>query len=394
MKHIIPMSNFPPYLNNIGNSSFSYEYIKNLIEVMKINSRNFLIVINKPIFFEISDEAYDFFVKLSGDSVINLDDEKYRDIKDEMNLFIKFGVFDEVMPKKETKIYIDNLCLLVAQSCNLACKYCFADEGKYNENIKNFMDIDTMKTAIDRYFEHNAENTSTINIEFFGGEPLLNKEIIKKAIQYCELNRKKYKFKLKYGLITNGVLLDEEIKNLLDHYNLYLRLSLDGGKNINDKYRIYKNESDSVYDTVIGNINKLNLDKSKIEIVMTYVDTKNNLLDSFKMLVKQGFKSFSINPLILNEYIRYDFPSQYEIYNKLMEQLKYIVNYIGELSIIGEIIQLEFLQKNIIQIYNPVSPCNLEKLQCSAASKNIIVNTKGDLFPCDLFLYEKKYKLA
>lgn len=118
------------------------------------------------------------------------------------------------------------------------------------------------------------------------------------------------------------------------------------------------------------------------------------MLSSLKTLIDKGFRIFSINPLILNEYIKHDYQSQEEIYNGLISQLIEIVDYIYELSKVGKIVKVGFLEKNLIQIYKPKVILSLDTVQCSATSRNVAINTKGDVFPCDLFLYKYKYKLG
>jgi uncharacterized protein len=394
LKHIIPISDFPSYLQ--GNNSIyykDYKRLQSIIKLIQVNSRNFLIVIDKPLFFEISDEAYNVLSSINEGYKMDCDNESYPAVYNELDFYMKLGVFDP-LPDVEEKNYVDNLCLLVAQACNLACEYCFAGGGDYSEKNKPIMDIDTIKIIIDKYFDHNSRNKSEIKIQFFGGEPLLSKDLIAKAIEYSEEKRKSYNFGVSYGLITNGTLIDNDIKKLMDNYNLMLRISLDGDKQVNDKFRRFKTSNKSVYETTIDNISKYSIDKNKIEIAMTYVDLNTNIVSSIKSLVNEGFRLFTINPLVKNDDLYANFESQEMIYESLVKQLKDVVDYVTESSKNGRVIHVEFIDKNMKQFYKPSRLGDIKKIKCSAGSRNLVINTKGEIYPCDLLLYDSNYKLG
>ncbi|HLP59783.1 MAG TPA: radical SAM protein [Candidatus Deferrimicrobium sp.] len=179
---------------------------------------------------------------------------------------------------------LHKITLVVSEKCNLRCKYC-AYSGQYLYNRKHsnkIMNIETMKKAVDFYFSHNTANKEK-NISFYGGEPLLNFNTIKECVNYC---KNQYCRETQFNMTTNGTLLNEEKINFLAENNFSLLISIDGPKEIHDRYRVFKNAK-GTFNTIIKNIKFMKSlhheyykKKVRFSIVLT-PDLDFNLLDNF-----------------------------------------------------------------------------------------------------------------
>ena len=160
---------------------------------------------------------------------------------------------DFVLDFKKRKTVVKALCLHIAHDCNLACRYCFAEEGEYHGR-RALMSFEVGKKALD-FLVANSGNREHLEVDFFGGEPLLNWKVVKQLVEYGrsleEANHKKFRF----TLTTNGVLLNDEIMEFCNREMSNVVLSLDGRKEINDKMRPFRNGSGS-YDMIVPKFQK------------------------------------------------------------------------------------------------------------------------------------------
>ena len=188
--------------------------------------------------------------------------------KDELDILIKNGIIIKNINKdnnalntvKDTingniKNKISLMYIIPNNNCNLMCKYCFI--GKLNNSNPIKMSIETMKNAIDKFADHLKQIDMQIGeVVFYGGEPLINFNLIKECIIYS----KNKNYNLKFSIVSNATLINDEITDFIKQNNIGLGISIDGPKNITDKNRIFANDFTSVYDKVIS---KINLLKSK-----------------------------------------------------------------------------------------------------------------------------------
>lgn len=191
----------------------------------------------------------------------------------------------------ENKITL--MYIIPNNNCNLMCKYCFI--GKLNNSHPEKMSSDTMKNAVDKFSKHLKDiGAEKGEIVFYGGEPLLNFDLIKECVEYSKI--KKYNFK--YSIVTNATLITESIADYIRDNKIGIGISIDGPKKINDKNRIFEKNSASVYDLVI---NKINLLKSKNVDFGLSITIANEFLDEqeefIKWLKKLDVKGISYNLL-------------------------------------------------------------------------------------------------
>ena len=178
-------------------------------------------------------------------------EEAYNEVKElieEERLFTDDIYKDFVMDFKKRTTVVKALCLHIAHDCNLACKYCFADEGEYHGK-RELMSYEVGRKALD-FLVANSGSRTNLEVDFFGGEPLMNFEVVKQLVKYGrsleEPNNKKFRF----TLTTNGVLLDDDILEFANKEMSNLVLSLDGRKEVHDLMRPRRGGQGS-YDTVV-----------------------------------------------------------------------------------------------------------------------------------------------
>ena len=140
---------------------------------------------------------------------------------------------------KKRKTVVKALCLHIAHDCNLACKYCFAGKGEYNGE-KAMMSLEVGKKAIDFLIE-NSGNRRNLEVDFFGGEPLMNWEVVKEIVRYGRSKEKEFNKNFRFTLTTNGVLLNDEVMEFANKEMSNVVLSLDGRKEVNDRMRPFRN---------------------------------------------------------------------------------------------------------------------------------------------------------
>ena len=183
--------------------------------------------------------------------------EALEDIQELINLeqlFTRDIYKDFVMDFKKRKTVVKALCLHIAHDCNLACRYCFAEEGEYHGR-RALMSYEVGKKALD-FLIANSGNRHNLEVDFFGGEPLMNWQVVKELVAYGREQEKIHDKKFRFTLTTNGVLLNDEVQEFLNREMSNVVLSIDGRKEVNDKMRPFRNGRGS-YDLIVPKFQKL-----------------------------------------------------------------------------------------------------------------------------------------
>ena len=154
-------------------------------------------------------------------------------------LFMKDIYEGMVEVVKERKTVVKALCMHIAHDCNLACRYCFAEEGEYHGR-RAMMSYEVGKKALD-FLIANSGSRRNLEVDFFGGEPLMNWQVVKDLVAYGREQEKKFNKHFRFTVTTNGVLLNDEIQDFINKEMDNVVLSLDGRKEINDKMRPFRN---------------------------------------------------------------------------------------------------------------------------------------------------------
>ncbi|MCJ7687797.1 MAG: thioether cross-link-forming SCIFF peptide maturase [Clostridiaceae bacterium] len=295
---------------------------------------------------------------------------------------------DIAMNISKTESYIKALCLNVIHDCNLRCKYCFADEGEYH-GARSVMSAKVGMKAIDFVIEKSGSRKN-IEVDLFGGEPLMVFDTIKEIVEYAKGQEKIYNKSIRFTMTTNATLLNEEIMEYMDKNMGNIVLSIDGRKSVNDKVRVRVDGSGS-YDKILPKIKQMvdMRDKSKAYYVRgTFTRENTDFFEDIKHMADLGFKEISIEPVVL--------PSEHEL--SLREE---------DLPIIFE--QYDKLYSDMLQRYKDGNefkfyhfnidlkggPCVYKRISgCGAGHEYIAVTPDGEIYPCHQFVGNKDFLMG
>lgn len=292
---------------------------------------------------------------------------------------------EEFKDKRQT--VVKALCLHIAHDCNLACKYCFAEEGEYHGR-RAMMSFEVGKKALD-FLVANSGSRVNLEVDFFGGEPLMNWDVVKQLVEYGrsleEPNHKKFRF----TLTTNGVLLNDEIMEYLNKEMSNVVLSLDGRKEVNDRMRPFRTGKGS-YDLIVPKFQKLAESRNQSNYYVRGTFTRDNLdfSEDVKHFADLGFKQMSIEPVVGPEEDPYsireeDLPKIMEEYDKLA--LEYIKR------------EKEGRGFNFFHFMIDLTggPCVTKRLVgCGSGTEYLAVTPEGDLYPCHQFVGMEQFKMG
>ena len=222
---------------------------------------------------------------------------------------------------KQRKTVVKALCLHIAHDCNLACRYCFAEEGEYHGR-RALMSFEVGKKALD-FLIANSGNRRNLEVDFFGGEPLMNWQVVKDLVAYGREQEKLHDKHFRFTLTTNGVLLNDEVQEFVNREMDNVVLSLDGRKEVNDRMRPFRNGKGS-YDLIVPKFQKLAESRNQEKYYVRGTFTRNNLDFSQDVLhfAELGFRQISIEPVVGEETDPYaireeDLPVIFEEYDRL-----------------------------------------------------------------------------
>ena len=226
---------------------------------------------------------------------------------------------------KKRKTVVKALCLHIAHDCNLACKYCFAEEGEYHGR-RALMSYEVGKKALD-FLIANSGSRRNLEVDFFGGEPLMNWQVVKDLVAYGREQEKLHDKHFRFTVTTNGVLLNDEIQDFINKEMDNVVLSLDGRKEVNDFMRPFRNGKGS-YDLIVPKFQKLADSRNQERYYVRGTFTRNNLdfSEDVKHFAELGFKQMSIEPVVGDESEPYaiqkeDLPKIFEEYDKLAKYM-------------------------------------------------------------------------
>ncbi len=313
--------------------------------------------------------------------------EDIQELIDAGQLFTKDVYQNYITDFKNRETVVKALCLHIAHDCNLACQYCFAEEGEYHGR-RALMSFEVGKKALD-FLVANSGNRRNLEVDFFGGEPLMNWEVVKQLVEYGrsleEPNNKKFRF----TLTTNGILLNDEVEEFCNREMSNVVLSLDGRREVNDKMRPSRNGKSS-YDVIVPKFQKLAESRNQMNYYVRGTFTRNNLDFSEDALhfADLGFKQMSIEPVVSLPEEPYsireeDLPKIMEEYDKLA------VEYIKRKKE-GRGFNFFHFMIDLQQ-----GPCVAKRLSgCGSGTEYLAVTPWGDLYPCHQFVGEEEFLLG
>ena len=294
---------------------------------------------------------------------------------------------DYVVDFKKRKTVVKALCLHIAHDCNLACQYCFAEEGEYHGR-RALMSFEVGKKALD-FLIANSGNRRNLEVDFFGGEPLMNWEVVKQLVEYGRSKEKEYNKNFRFTMTTNGVLLNDEIMEYCNREMSNVVLSLDGRKEVNDKMRPFRGGKGS-FDLIVPKFQKFAEMRGDRDYYVRGTFTRHNLDFSKDVMefADLGFRSMSIEPVVAKPEEEYaireeDLPQIMEEYDRLAEEY---------LKRKKEGRGFHFFHFNIDLNQGP---CVAKRLSgCGSGTEYLAVTPWGDLYPCHQFVGQEEFLLG
>lgn len=310
-----------------------------------------------------------------------------KELEENGTLFTKDVYQDGVIDFKKRQTVVKALCLHIAHDCNLACRYCFAGEGEYRGD-RSLMSYEVGRKALD-FLVANSGSRRNLEVDFFGGEPLLNFDVVKRLVAYGREIEKKEDKHFRFTLTTNGVLLNDEVMEFANREMDNIVLSIDGRKEVHDRMRPFKNGKGS-YDLIIDKFKKMAESRKQTKYYVRGTFTHHNLdfVEDVLHLADEGFEQISVEPVVAGPEEPYaiskeDIPVICEGYDRLAtEMLKR---------------KKEGKGFNFFHFMIDLSggPCVYKRLSgCGSGTEYLAVTPWGDLYPCHQFVGEEKFCLG
>ncbi|MGN0471205.1 MAG: thioether cross-link-forming SCIFF peptide maturase [Lachnospiraceae bacterium] len=326
------------------------------------------------------DIAYD------GEQVSEALDEIF-ELKENDMLFTEDEYEGYIDAFKNRETVVKALCLHIAHDCNLACRYCFAGKGEYNGD-KALMSFDVGKKALD-FLVRSSGNRRNLEVDFFGGEPLMNWQVVKDLVAYGRSLEEPYNKRFRFTLTTNGVLLNDEILEFANKEMSNIVLSIDGRKEVHDYMRPHRGGQGS-YDEIVPKFRKVAESRDEMNYYVRGTFTQNNLDFAADVihLADLGFKQISVEPVVAKPTEEYalkeeNIPRLMEEYDKLAREIIRRRKEGNGFNFFHFMINLEG------------GPCVAKRLSgCGSGTEYLAVTPWGDLYPCHQFVGNEKFLMG
>ena len=376
-----------------------------MVHQYKLNGYNIVLDTCSGSVHTVDEVAYDIialYKEKSADEIVKEITEKYSDItpKDVLECLEDVKYLEEngklftpdtyegmAFDFKNRNTVIKALCLHVAHTCNLNCEYCFASQGKYHGE-RALMSFEVGKRALDFLIE-NSGTRRNLEVDFFGGEPLMNWDVVKELVSYARVQEKIHNKNFRFTLTTNGMLIDDDVIDFSNREMSNVVLSLDGRKDVHDRLRVDYMGRGS-YETIVPKFQEFVKRRGNKNYYMRGTFTHKNVdftNDIFHM-ADLGFTELSMEPVVCSP----------EDASALTE---------GDLPILFD--QYELLAKEMIKrkkegrpftFYHYMldlkhGPCIYKRISgCGSGTEYMAVTPTGDLYPCHQFVGDTKYLLG
>ena len=289
--------------------------------------------------------------------------------------------------KEKTAGVIKALCLHIAHTCNLNCSYCFASQGKYHGE-RAVMSLEVGKRALDFLIE-NSGSRRNLEVDFFGGEPLLNFEVVKELVAYARSIEKKHNKNFRFTLTTNGVLIDEDVIDFANKEMSNVVLSLDGRREIHDRFRVDYAGNGS-FDKIVPKFQQLVSARGGKNYYMrgTFTHANPDFLEDIKVMLDLGFKELSMEPVVAAPGDAAELTDEDNVI--VMEQYEKLAELMLERQRKGDPFTFYHYMIDLKD-----GPCIYKRISgCGSGTEYMAVTPWGDLYPCHQFVGDDKYKLG
>ncbi len=319
--------------------------------------------------------------------------EEIREVLEELDTLVAQGrlfsgdPYESLIPHvMANKTVVKALCLNVAHDCNLACKYCFAEEGEYHGR-RGIMSAEVGKKALD-FLVRASGGRRNLEVDFFGGEPLLAFDSIREIVAYGRELEKRHDKVFRFTMTTNGVLLRPEVEEFCDREISNVVLSLDGRKEINDAMRPFRDGTGS-YDYIVPKLVSMAKSRGDKQYYIRGTFTHENLdfVEDILHFYDLGFRSMSIEPVVTDD-PRYaiteeDVPGIKSQYDRLVREMKSKKEKGDPFTFFHFMIDLEG------------GPCVYKRMSgCGAGTEYLAVTPWGELYPCHQFVGHEEFLMG
>ena len=347
--------------------------------------------------YDLLDHAEPPFSEDCLNSAINALSDKYseEDIKEAFNelkelykdkiLFSeddyeKFAKYSVVSPVKA-------MCLHISHDCNLRCKYCFASTGDFGEGRK-LMTFETGKAAID-FLLNNSGDRVNLELDFFGGEPLMNFDVVKQIVVYARSREKEYNKNFRFTITTNGLLLTDDKIDFINKEMSNVVLSIDGRKEVNDRLRV-RVDGSGCYDKILEGYKKLVSKRGDKDYYVRGTYTKYNLdfSNDVMHLYDLGFDQVSVEPVMADENMPYAITE--EDVDAISKEYEILAEKLEKIRADGGFCNFFHFMLDLDQ-----GPCAIKRLRgCGSGNEYIAITPDGDIYPCHQFVGIPEFKMG
>lgn len=289
--------------------------------------------------------------------------------------------------KEKTSGVVKALCLHVAHTCNLNCSYCFASQGKYHGD-RAVMSYEVGKRALDFLIE-NSGSRRNLEVDFFGGEPLMNFDVVKKLVEYARSVEKEHNKNFRFTLTTNGLLIDDDVIDFANREMSNVVLSLDGRKEIHDKFRVDYAGNGS-WERIVPKFQKLVSERGGKNYYMrgTFTHANPDFVKDIRTMLDLGFTELSMEPVVCapgdpSELTAEDIETVKKQYEELAELMLQRKREGRPFTFYHYMIDLKS------------GPCIYKRISgCGSGTEYMAVTPWGDLYPCHQFVGDEKFRLG
>ncbi len=377
-----------------------------MINQYKNNGYNIVLDVNSGSVHVVDDVAYDviaLYENTDKEQITREICEKYKEdvtpeelaelyedleqMKQDGTLFTEDTYKDGVIDFKKRQTVVKALCLHIAHACNLSCRYCFAGEGEYRGD-RSLMSYEVGKKALD-FLVANSGSRRNLEVDFFGGEPLMNFDVVKQLVAYGRSLEEKHDKHFRFTLTTNGVLLNDDIIAFANKEMDNIVLSIDGRKEVHDYMRPNKN-GDGSYDLILDKFKKVAESRNQSRYYVRGTFTHHNLdfVEDVLHLADEGFEQISVEPVVAGPEEPYaireeDIPVICEGYDRLAKEMIKREKEGNGFTFFHYMLDLSG------------GPCVYKRLSgCGSGTEYLAVTPWGDLYPCHQFVGNEDFLLG
>ena len=380
-----------------------------MVHQYKLNGYNIVLDTCSGSVHSVDDVAYDIiamYESASADEIVRAMLEKYAGREDVTEEELRLCISDVEALKNMGKLFtpdtfapmagtlkersgdvVKALCLHVAHTCNLNCSYCFASQGKYHGD-RALMSFEVGKRALDYLIEHSGSRRN-LEVDFFGGEPLMNWDVVKQLVEYARSVEKAAGKNFRFTLTTNGVLIDDEVIEFSNREMSNVVLSLDGRKEIHDRLRVDYAGNGS-YDRIVPKFKEFVEKRGGKNYYMrgTFTHANPDFTKDVFHMADMGFTELSMEPVVCAE------GDPAGLTKEDIEVVK------GEYETLATEMLRRKQEGRPFTFYHYMidltsGPCIYKRISgCGSGTEYMAVTPWGDLYPCHQFVGEEAYKLG